>query len=142
MDDETLRMDTFVKYREECLKRNLSNSENFDRSVLTLSIAALALSVTFLTKLPGEVTSPFAMLLSWALFAIAVLSTLGSFLTSQKALEKSIEQAERYYIHCDATAIYEKSRWLRVNAYLTYISGAAFSSGIIALLCFVSQNLG
>jgi len=42
------RQQLYDKYRDELLKRQLSNEDSFDRATLTLSTAALTFSLSFL----------------------------------------------------------------------------------------------
>jgi hypothetical protein len=45
-DNNEKAQELYERYRDELLKRQLSNSENFDKAILTLSSAGLALYLT------------------------------------------------------------------------------------------------
>ena len=134
------RNDVYQKTREDLLKRLLSNDENFDRSILTLSSAALGLSVAFLRG--GTNNNCFAMLvLAWMGFLVAMVSTLVSFLASQKGIVKQLELAERYYLRDDEGALTEVNIGAIVTERCRYVSVTAFILATIALLAYFAINL-
>lgn len=127
----------------EIHKRELSSSENFDRSVLTFSSAGLALSIGFLKDfIPIQVAAlPWALYLSWGLFTLATCSTMSSFLVSSLALADQKKLAYIYYIERDESAFDKNNKWDRVTRILNYASGAAFLLAMIATTVFISVNL-
>ncbi len=48
IDDQKIRNDLYAKIRDDLLKRQLSNSENADRAVLSVSAAALGFLLAFI----------------------------------------------------------------------------------------------
>jgi hypothetical protein len=75
-----------------------ANYESLDKSILTLSSGALALSVTFIKDLVPIAASvwSFALYVSWLMFVLAIISTLASALVSQAAHERQLENVESY----------------------------------------------
>jgi hypothetical protein len=146
--EETTANDTELRERlhkeiyEELVKKQISNSENFDRSVLTFSASALGLSLTFVKDFAplAQANARWILVLSWFLFGAAIISTMISFLLSQEAIRLQIIAAERYYIHRDESALNESlaSKWtLRLNRF----SGIAFVTGMVLTILFVVLNL-
>lgn len=132
MEPDAERKKLYADCRDDLLKRQLSNSENFDRSVLSLSSALLAASIAFIRPSgPGAGTHHAAILAwSWAAFAVAIISTMVSFLVSQKAVDRQLDLAEQYYLQRKdeaLTAANDSAKWTtRLNA----LAGIAFLTGI------------
>lgn len=127
----------------EIHKRELSASENFDKSILTFSSAGLALSIGFLKDfMPIQVASQsWTLYLSWTLFTIATCSTMVSFLVSGLALAEQKKLAFRFYIERNEAAFNEANNWNWVTQGLNYLSGGAFLLALILTVIFISINL-
>jgi len=139
MTDEE-RREAYEKYREELLKRQLSNDEAYDKAVLSLSSAGLAITLTLFDKImPKEgADAVFLLYASWVLFAIAIISTIVSFQMSQKGLSIQEEIAEKYYIDKDERA-FDSNNWAAsLTIKLNMASGIAF---VFAILSFISLGL-
>ena len=95
-EDQELRLKLYGETRSDLLKRQLSNSENADRAILSVSTAALGFSLAFLKDIVplSEACFPSLPYLSWGLFSLAIMVTLGSFFTSQKAIDEQLELAQ------------------------------------------------
>jgi hypothetical protein len=90
---------TFKDHREFLLKSLYEQAKSFDKGILTLAASALALSLVFIQKIspsPDSWTIPFLMV-SWCCFAVCILSTLISFLTSQAAHRQQIDEWDKKY---------------------------------------------
>ena len=133
----------FADLKAEIYKRQLSNSENFDKSVLTYSVAALGLSLGFLKDfIPiTKAVSPWMLHASWALFVLAIVLTMASFLVSQAGLKKQLRLAERYYIESDKKALTEINNFSQLTEATNFTSGAFFVVGLILTTLFVATNL-
>jgi hypothetical protein len=133
----------YSEYIGEIRKRQISSSENFDKSILTYSSAGLALSLGFLKDFvpPSVATCQALLFSSWGLFTLATVLTIISFLISYSAQEKMLEKAERYYCQGDQSAMTEPN-WLDIAiTWINLFSGAAFVVAIIFTTVFVSINL-
>ena len=71
-DDNADRQKLHAETRNDLLKRQLSNSENFDRSVLSLSSGLLAASIAFIKPAAGASGIGHAAILAWSWVALAV----------------------------------------------------------------------
>lgn len=127
----------------EVHKREVSSSENFDKSVLTFSSAGLALSIGFLKDfVPITIaTAPWTLYGSWILSALATCTTMGSFLASSQALAMQKELAYTYYIERDDDAFTRANPWDRRTRILNYMSGGAFLLAMVLSVAFISINL-
>jgi hypothetical protein len=120
----------YAEYRKDLLARQLSNSENFNRSILSLSSAILAVSVAFLRSQGPSPTPHYVGVLStsWIAFALAIVSTVLSFMTSQVAIDRHLQFAARYYLEGREDAIELFSIFGRMTSWLNRFSGAALWS--------------
>lgn len=127
----------------EIRKRELSSSENFDKSILTFSSAGLALSVGFLKDfIPIQLAcAGWTLYASWVLFTVATCATMASFLASSKALSDHERFGAQYYMEGNDSAFNQKSRWNEVTVWLNYLSGASFLIAMILTVAFISMNL-
>lgn len=142
-DDGQIRLDIYNARRDELLKRQLSNSENFDRAILTVSTAALGFSLAFIKDIVSIETAKLLMILyiSWLFLLLAILSTLSSFLIGQHEIKGELDRAERYYIKREETAFEEsraKMQWAEV---CNYFSALLFALGVILTCIFTGVNL-
>jgi hypothetical protein len=142
-DDKKLRLELLSKLREEIHKRQLSNTENYDKAVLSLATAFLAASLTFLKDfVPFRDACWKALLpLSWALFGLAIVATIASFFTSQEELDAQLNRAEDYYLQEDESALERKSSFDKWTKALNLASAIAFILGIACTIVFISINL-
>ena len=121
------------------LNANFSESELFDKSILTLAGGVFGLSLTFIKQIPH--TSFITLLcLSWIFYVVSILSTLVSMLVSQSAVEKDI-----IYTQNEITDIKDKSQYQNPLACcvrcLNICSITCFVVGSILLSIFVTLNL-
>lgn len=133
----------YADYVAEINKREISSSENFDKSVLTFSSAGLALSVGFLKDFVPiqSATAPWTLYCSWALFTVATCATIISFLVSSKALDAQKGRAHAYYLEGDDDALKRGNMWDSGTKILNYTSGGAFLFAMILSVVFISINL-
>jgi len=130
----------YLDERKSLFNSKYESSRSFDRAILTLSAGALGLSITFIKQIapcPKNDTHIF-IILSWICFGLSILSTLISFLTSQKACERQIKILENSFVeHSNnfKTNIYSKwTEGLNVTSIILFIAGVVF------LLIFSTLN--
>jgi len=142
--DEEVKQATaiYAVFKAEVDKRELSNTDNYDKNILTLSSAGLAISLTLLKDIASK-EGPVCVIflyMSWFFFGLAILSTISSFLISNKALVKQLAIAERYYLDGDLNAFNEKNRWGQITSVMNWFSGGFFIFAIISVISFGSFN--
>lgn len=141
--DQELRLKLYADTRADLLKRQLSNSENADRAILSVSTAALGFSLAFLkdiVSLQGAMLS-YLPYLSWALFVLAIVVTLLSFFTSQKAIDEQLDVAHRYYIDRDDAAATQRSKYAGATDTLNKSGAFLLVAGLLVTCMFVGINL-
>ena len=143
-DDNKARQELYAKTRDDLLKRQLSNSENADRAVLTVSAAALGFSLAFIKDIVPLGTAAYTALLylSWLCFVLAIIITLVSFFTSQYAIDEQLVLAERYYLQHDEEALKTRPVFATITDRLNIAGAVIFVIGIVATCTFVAINLG
>lgn len=133
----------FADLASEANKRELSGSENFDKSVLTLSSAGLGLSLTFLKDFIAlsSATTKWALYGSWVAFTLATVGTMLSFICSGRAQRLQLKAAEDYYICGNESALTRTNKWARFNAALNGLACVAFILALILTVIFIWSNV-
>lgn len=133
----------FKELKGELLKRQLSNSDNFDKAVLAYSSAGLAFSLGFLKDFVPLANASYTYLLftSWVLFVLAVVVTIVSFLVSQQGISKQLRLSERYYIERDEAALQESNTWAYSTEKLSLVAGISFVGALVCTTLFVYFNV-
>jgi uncharacterized membrane protein YgcG len=144
VDDDQTRQDLYKSTRDDLLKRQLSNTEKFDRAVFALSAVMLGLSLAFIKDIVPIRTAKYLWLLetSWWLFGCSTVLTLFSFVTSQRGITTQLEYAEKYYLQKKDEYKDKRNCFGKVTEYLMYLSCILVVAGIIISIIFVSSNVG
>jgi hypothetical protein len=125
-------------YRDSLVKAYKDQSEAYDKTTISLSGGALAVSMTFIHNLVHSPSKDTFWLLglAWGFFSLSILATLVSMLTSQWAIGKAISQVDEG--HSDERA----GGWFgRFTVTLNVIAGAAFIAGVSFLVWFALANM-
>ena len=143
MDAEEKRQKLFDELKAELNKRELSNAENFDKSILTYSSAGLAFSLAFLKDFLPIAKASWGWLLycSWYLFTLSIIITIISYITSQLGIKRQLGKAKRYYLDKEEKAFDERNIFEPLTEWLNYSSGLIFVMAVVATTLFVSINL-
>jgi len=130
-------------YRAELLKRQLSNTENYDKAIFSLSSSALALSLTAIKFIIPIDTAHYlwTIKLSWFLFLFTIIFSLGSFLISNHGITKQLSIAENLYIKGLVKAQTETNYFANLNSVLNHITGTLFVLAISMTIFFVTVNI-
>jgi hypothetical protein len=134
----------YERHRDDLSKREISNAENLDKSILTYSGAGLALSLGFLKDFIPIANAKLAWALygSWGFFTLAMVLVIVSYVVSLKVIRLQLDRAERYYLSSVDSAFDECGRWDYCADHLNqWMSAAAFVVAIIFTTLFVSVNL-
>ena len=132
----------YVKEEEDLSKRELSNVENLDKAVLSLSSAGLGLSLVFIRNVVelAEASHLWLLHLSWLMFVLAITSTLLSYLFGQHALKKQREFIEKYYLENDEDAGKQISFASRMTYILSYVSVFTYIAAVSFTALFIMYN--
>ena len=135
------RRNLYNQSRNELLRRQLSNSQILDKSILSLSTAGLGFSVAFIKNVVSltPATSLRLLHLSWLMFILAIICTLISFLTSQESIKKELKRIYKYYLRKKEEVLNQRNlpaqitSWLSWASVIFYIAAISFTAGFIAL---------
>lgn len=137
------RKKLYAETRTDLLKRQLSNSENADRAILSVSTASLGFSLAFIKDIILINLADFQVFLyvSWCFFSLAIITTLTSFYTSQKAIEEQLQNADDYYLKFDESASQRRPRFAILTERLNTAGSFLLVAGILLTCFFVGFNL-
>ena len=133
----------YNQFLGKCSENIKSNVLQFDKSILTLSSAALGLSFILIGKsvFPvGEVIVRNFLICSWVLFAVAIAFTVLSYFFANKGITRSCNYAEKYYLKGEKKYRNKKSIHDKIAGFLTWTSGFIFLAAVGFLLCFAIIN--
>ena len=141
-DDSEKLYEVYLKEEEELSKRDLSNVENLDKAILSLSSAGLGLSLVFIRNVVelAAATHVWLLHLSWLMFVLAITSTLLSYLFGQRALDKQRELIEKYYLEGDEDAGQQTSLASRITRFLSYVSVFTYIAAVVCTAFFIGLN--
>lgn len=130
-------------YRDDLRKRQLSNSENYDKTILTLSSSGLALSLTAIKfAIPlATATRIYLLQWSWYLFGLTIFISIAAYWVGNQALDKQLEIAERYYAQGIEDAFLEKNWYSDINHWLNTTAGLTFLIATVLIIAFVTVNI-
>lgn len=133
----------YDKTRDELLKQQISNSETYDKSLLTLSSAFLGLSLAFVKDIVprAEVRHLWILFLSWAAFTVVIVGTIWSFIYGQRVIKRLLDGARRYYKEKDQMAFEESRKYSDKLDRVNERSGFVFIVAVLLSVAFVFVNI-
>ena len=128
---------------QDLSERQLSNTQSYDRTILTLSSTLLGFSIAAVRFIApvDAIVAPCLIVVAWSLLGLTVVLSIIAFLVSNNALDKQMEYAERYYEKNEEEYFNKKSGWDTANDFLNLGSGVSFLSATVLIIIFVSINL-
>jgi hypothetical protein len=142
-EDKKRCVEMYDKCREDLLKRQLSNNENYDKAILSLSSAALALSLTAIKFIIPIETAEYIFLLklSWFFFLMTIICSLAAYLISNHAISKQLDITRDYYIEGFVDAQFKKNIFATVNNVANHITGILFIVALSLVITFITFNI-
>jgi len=140
---KSTNQEMYDKYREHMLLLLQSNSENYDKAILSLSSGFLAFSLAFIKDIVplNKAVSLNILKISWELFVLSIILTIVSFIFSKYGAKKAIGYAEKYYLN-NKNEYGTKTNWpSTINTCLNNISGLIFIGAIATTVIFVIKNI-
>jgi hypothetical protein len=142
VNDEAKKI--YSETRNDLLTRLLSNTEAFDKAVLSLSSAGLGFSLAFIKDIvPVHTINNMNLLyISWGCFSGAIIFTIISFFTSQFAIRIQLGYFEKYYLE-GKDEYFNKKNWLSIaTEIINIVSALLFITAVILTVKFVTINMG
>jgi hypothetical protein len=139
-NNEDREYQVYLEERKILIDAERSTAQQYDKAILTLAAGALALSITFMNQIAPEPkpNSICFLIIAWSLFALSILSTLISFLSSQAACRQSRDILDQ---RITGKGDSRKPLAKTLTNILNYFSMGTFILGVIALVIFSSVNL-
>jgi hypothetical protein len=133
----------YWKSLDDLNRRQISNSETYDKSLLTLSTALLGISLTFIKDaIDIDTAGAFCLLyVSWFLFSGTIITVMVSFIYGQLVIEELKISAKKYFIDGDKSENDRSQTLYRRLNIVNTLSGIFFVVGVICLALFVGINL-
>lgn len=137
--------DTWYWKQAEQVKRDIdSGTDSFDKSMLTLSSGALAVSLAFIKDIVplGTASWIWLLIVSWTAFALCIVTTVVSFLFSIAAHKKHRELLDTMWTtRKRELAELEPSVWNRLVGVCTRAALTLFLVGLASTMIFVVKNV-
>ncbi|OAI06233.1 hypothetical protein A1353_09480, partial [Methylomonas methanica] len=142
-DQQERAIKIYDAYRDDLRKRQLSNTENYDKTILTLSSSALALSLTAIRIIIPLKSANCLFIIQWCwwLFGVTIAISIIAYWVSNKALDKQLEIAEDYYSNGNNDAFSRKNWYSITNNWLNISTGFTFLVATAFLIYFVTLNI-
>lgn len=142
-DPKSLNSILYAEYKNDLLVRQLSNSEKYDAAILTLSMAALGVSLAFMKDIvsPENAINLWALKLSWVMFGLSIVLVVFSFRASNNAISKQIDYGYNYYILNNDKYANKRSFWTTATTICNHISGLVFIIAVALTIYFVTINI-
>lgn len=141
-DEQQRRIAMHDQYRDALLQRQLSNNENYDRTIIALSSTGLALSLTAVNWVVPFTGAANLWLIqsAWLLFLVTIVCALVAYIISNKAIDKQLDIAEAYYIQGDEDAFADETVYSKLNNVINVVTGIAFIAAISLVIFYVVVN--
>jgi len=145
-NEKDFKYKLYLEERRLLIDAEREGARSFDKAILTLAAGAFGLSLTFIRQIVPNIEAGTLYLLisAWAGFAISMLFTLVSFLTSQRACARQREILEEEYFdksdNRDRKA-QTKNKFAIWTDWLNRLSIITFIIGVILLALFSISNL-
>ncbi len=140
-----LSYEDYVRERDSLGKFEQATWEGYEKTILTLSAAFLAFSVSFLGLLQRtekgaapRIVERGILFCSWVFFAVAVFIMLCNFMVNAFSLRAAVRDAWHAY---ESQSRHTAKKWTLVGFAFYFLSGSCFLSGVIALIWFCAANL-
>lgn len=136
------RMELYHEHRKQAWQDIQTSTDQFDKSLLTLSSGALALSLAFIKDLvPLKFAEGiFWLYTSWICFVLCIVVTLFSFSISVQALKLNLDYVQKYYIEKKDEYFAKQNLWPKAVSWCSVLGGGFFLLGIICTMVFVFKN--
>ena len=133
----------FASFEEESHKRELSNTQGYDKAILTLSSAGLGFSLLAIRFIVPWESADFIYLivLGWFFLLASVTISLLAYQISNKAIAVELKNAQDYYLEGTEEAFNRKNRWQQCNKILNLLMGILFVVAMLLIVIFVVLNI-
>lgn len=141
--EKEIRQRLYEKTRNELNVQARSNSETYDRALLTLSSAFLGGSLAVIKQIVDleEAYNIWMLYIAWSGLVIVIVLTIISFIIGNVLIRQLREAAEKYYKYDDKDAYKVSERNSRCISGMNNLNGIVFVTSILLLAMFVGGNI-
>jgi hypothetical protein len=141
--EQERREKLYDDHRKQAWEDLHSSTDNFDKSILTLSSGALALSLSFIKDIVplGHAAWRLLLYLSWGCFGLCILLTVLSYQLGIRAQQEHLKNLPKYYLQRDEEAPKQRSLFWRLVEAFSWASAGLFALGLICTVVFCIKNL-
>lgn len=131
----------FYELRNKTLDSIAETYKSYDRTLITLSSGALALSTSFVKEIVSHPRpwSLWLLRISWFLLGTALVLILASFRSSQRSWERHLEIEEQAYQNAGRAPDFNNPHATTTDRYNTW-SFRTFGLGVLCLIAFAAFN--
>ena len=133
----------YARHREHLVDSRRLAYEQFDKAVFLLAGGGLTISLTLVEQIIPFATAGYksALIAAWGGFTLSILSTLYSFIVSQKALDNELQKIDGFLKDGDDSSLTQRNRAADWTQRLNKTAFMFIVVAIISLVIFVSFNL-
>lgn len=133
--DDLASFNEYLKYINEAEARA---TDQFNKTLLTLSSGALAVSITFLSDnaIGANISS---LLTSWAFFGVTIVLELASYFILVHGMTSYLYEVKRYF--ANTTTDYpnrDDSVYSKILLGINYVGALCFIAGLVATASFIA----
>ncbi len=136
---EKIYIKSLYHHKKLMMSEKMKSTESFDKYLLTFATGSLYLSVFFTQEL-NNVEKSNVLIWGWILLIISILFILVSFLLSEKAFKKEIEETDKE-IEDSEYKREENNKWSTFITIFQWISLITFIVGSASFIIFYFINI-
>jgi len=127
-------------YRAQLDAAYLKMVEEYDKAIMTLSGGGLGITFVFIKDFIGTnaVQRKQVLFWTWVCWGLSITFVILSFITSQKAVRRAIEQVNTGEIYSQAPG----GRFAALTSVFNHLGALLFFAGLSLFVYFVYHNLG
>ncbi len=133
----------FDELRDDLNRRELSNTEAYDKAIFAVSSAFLGVSVAGFKILvqPSDAHHLWMMLTSWSLLALVIPVSLFSFIVSNRGIAVLRDASRRYYIDEIEEALQAPNGYVKINKGMNIAAGIGLTLAVLLAVGFIIINV-
>ena len=130
----------YEQERDDVWRRELSASENLDKTIIFTSLPMLGISLVFLKDIisSDKIVCEWVLIVSWISFVATILCVIFSYWTCMWAADALDPQIKNYYLKRGPRPY---SRYDKATRFLNYFSTGFYLVAIISTVLFFYFNL-
>lgn len=127
-------------YRNQLLEAEQKIGEGYDKTLITLSGGALAISIAFINDVVGtnSISNGEFLAVAWSSWALSLTSLLLAFYFGGHAYRHAIETLDSNKLNSNNPG----GKYSTLTKWLNAVGGLSFLVGVVTFLYFCFRNIG